>query len=90
MRAEMTETEKRQIEDMASEIFEHFNCCVREEEAKQIATHLVVNAGYHKPREGEWIKVYQNKIATVYECSCCKHLEFATSEYCICGAHMRG
>lgn len=86
----MTETEKRQIEDMASEIFEHFNCRVREEEAKQIATHLVVNAGFRKQREGEWIKVYQNKIATVYECSCCKHLDFATSEYCLCGARMKG
>jgi hypothetical protein len=46
--------------------------------------------GYRKQSEGEWKKVYQNKIATVYECSCCKHLTFGTSDYCICGAKMKG
>lgn len=41
-------------------------------------------------RHGRWKKVYQNKIATVYECSNCQHLSFGTSEYCICGAKMDG
>lgn len=41
-------------------------------------------------RHGEWKKVYQNKIATVYECSNCQHLSFGTSKYCICGAKMDG
>ena len=50
----------------------------------------LVNAGYRKERQGEWVKVYQNKMATVYECSCCKHLTFGTSDYCICGARMKG
>jgi hypothetical protein len=54
-----------------------------------IAEHLY-NAGYRKQIKGEWVKVYQNKIATVYECSCCKHLTFGTSDYCICGAKMKG
>lgn len=41
-------------------------------------------------KHGEWRQVYQNKIATVYECSNCQHLSFGTSEYCICGAKMDG
>jgi hypothetical protein len=52
------------------------------------------NAGYCKPSlgegEGEWVKVYQNDMATVYECSRCRHLSFGTSDYCICGAKMKG
>lgn len=50
----------------------------------------IYNADYRKQIKGEWKKVYQNKIATVYECSCCKHLTFGTSDYCICGAKMKG
>ena len=45
---------EKQIEEMAHEIFENFNCRVREEEAERIAKHLVVNAGYRKQIEGEW------------------------------------
>ena len=47
------------------------------------------DAGYRKQSEGEWKKVYQNDVATVYECSNCKHLTFGTSDYCICGAKMK-
>lgn len=39
---------------------------------------------------GKWKVVYQNKVATVYECSICGHLDFGTSDYCICGAKMDG
>lgn len=59
--------------------------CIVEDYAEDIYT-----AGYRKQIKGEWVKVYQNKIATVYECSCCKHLSFGTSDYCICGANMKG
>lgn len=38
---------------------------------------------------GEWVKVYCNYVATVYECSICHCLKFGTSEYCTCGAKMR-
>ena len=37
---------------------------------------------------GKWREVYKNDIATVYECTNCKHLTFGTSDYCICGAKM--
>ena len=37
---------------------------------------------------GEWKVVYRNKVATVYECSNCGHLQFGTSDYCICGTKM--
>lgn len=40
-------------------------------------------------KQGEWQIVYQNKRATVYECSVCNHLTFETSDYCICGARMK-
>ena len=50
----------------------------------------IYNAGYRKQREGEWVTVYRNDIATVYECSRCHCLKFGTSDYCICGAHMKG
>jgi len=39
---------------------------------------------------GKWRVVYRNKIATVYECTCCQHLTLGTSDYCICGAKMEG
>ena len=42
------------------------------------------------PVRGEWLCVYQNKKATVYECSWCGHLSFGTPDYCICGAKMGG
>lgn len=48
------------------------------------------NAGYRKQREGEWKIVYRAENARVYQCSECGHAEFATSEYCICGAKMKG
>jgi hypothetical protein len=51
---------------------------------------IVREQGYHKKNEAEWVKVYQNKVATVYECSHCNHLTMGTSDYCICGAHMKG
>lgn len=37
---------------------------------------------------GEWKVVYRNKVAAVYECSNCGHLQFGTSDYCICGTKM--
>lgn len=43
-----------------------------------------------RPREGEWKIVYRGKDATVYECTACGHLTFGTSDYCICGAKMKG
>jgi hypothetical protein len=46
--------------------------------------------GYGKREIGTWLTVYKNDIASVYECSCCKHLTFATSDFCICGAKMGG
>ena len=42
------------------------------------------------PVRGEWLCVYRNKKATVYECSRCGHLSFGISDYCICGAKMGG
>jgi hypothetical protein len=48
------------------------------------------NAGYRKQREGEWKEVYRNNQATVYECTNCNHLSFGISDYCICGAKMKG
>jgi hypothetical protein len=51
---------------------------------------MLYTSGYRKERQGEWIKVYENKVATVYECSNCKHLTFGISEYCVCGAKMKG
>lgn len=39
---------------------------------------------------GTWVKVYRNKTAIVYECSCCGHLTLGTTDYCICGARMDG
>ena len=44
--------------------------------------------GYDKREIGVWVKVYTNNVASVYECSCCKHLTFNTSNYCVCGARM--
>lgn len=41
-----------------------------------------------KVKHGEWKVVYRNKVATVYECSNCGHLQFGTSDYCICGTKM--
>lgn len=46
------------------------------------------NAGYRKPKEGSWVRVYKNSEATVYECNVCKHITLAPSEYCVCGAKM--
>ena len=45
-------------------------------------------ADVQEVRHGKWEKVYKNDIATVYECTNCKHLTFGTSDYCICGAKM--
>ena len=45
-------------------------------------------ADVQEVRHGKWKKVYKNDIATVYECTNCKHLTFGTSDYCICGAKM--
>ena len=39
-------------------------------------------------KHGEWKVVYRNKVAIVYECSICGHLQFGTSDYCICGTKM--
>ena len=41
-------------------------------------------------RHGEWMVAYRGRSATVYECSECGHLEFGTSDYCVCGAKMDG
>ena len=48
----------------------------------------VPKADVQEVRHGEWKKVYKNDIATVYECTNCKHLTFGTSDYCICGTKM--
>lgn len=56
--------------------------------------HRIINdiptADVVEVRHAKWKVVYQNKIATVYECSECSHLTFGTSNYCICGAKMDG
>ena len=59
---------------------------------EQIAETFIVNGVTIRERgeRGEWQKVYQNEQATVYECSKCHHLSLGTSDYCICGADMRG
>ena len=48
----------------------------------------VPKADVQEVRHGKWNTVYKNDIATVYECTNCKHLTFGTSDYCICGAKM--
>lgn len=83
--------EKKQIEEMAKVILranDNYDTCNKDD--CEVIASLVYNAGYHKQREGEWKEVYRNNKATVYECSCCKHLTFGTSDYCICGAKMKG
>lgn len=50
----------------------------------------IINAECRKPRDGEWKIVYRNKKATVYECTACGRLAFGTSDYCTCGAKMKG
>lgn len=57
--------------------------------AENIANDLIAN-GVTIREHGEWQKVYLNKQAIVYECSRCHRLSFGTSDYCICGADMRG
>ena len=78
------------IELIANEIFEHFNCHVREEEAKQIANHIV-NAGYRKQKEGIWT-LHANGSGT---CSKCHFTQRGVwdydnhQQYCgVCGARM--
>ena len=80
------------IELIAIEIFEHFNCRIREEEAKQIANYIV-NAGYRKPKEGKW-KLYKDGSAV---CSFCGFTSLHAwdqdnwQNYCgHCGAKMKG
>lgn len=82
--------EKKQIEEMASIIngslvSEYYP----EPEYIPTATELY-NAGYRRQSEGEWKEVYRNNQATVYECTNCNHLSFGISDYCICGAKMKG
>lgn len=50
----------------------------------------LIASGVTIRERGEWKEVYQNKQATVYECSKCHHLSFGTSDYCVCGADMQG
>lgn len=52
--------------------------------------HFKNKADVVEVRHGEWKVVYRGRSATVYECSKCGHLEFGTSEYCVCGAKMDG
>ena len=89
--------EKQAIEEMAAVIasaieFDEldFGMAEKTEIIAKKAAEKFYAQGYRKQNEGEWVKVYQNKVATVYECSRCKHLTFGTSDYCICGAHMKG
>lgn len=80
--AEMLEIIEKAREIYANDITDHTeNEYIREG---------LLDAGYHKQSEGEWVKVYRNKKCTVYECSNCKHLTFGTSDYCICGTKMKG
>ena len=87
-------SKEKQIEEMA-EIMERHRPNLRffHSDGMKLAKALY-NAGYCKPTlgydEGEWRVVYRNDMATVYECSRCHHLTFGTSDYCICGAKMRG
>jgi hypothetical protein len=79
--------EKKQIEEMGFIIQE--NSSLSQISSEDVAESLY-NAGYCKQREGEWKEVYRNNQATVYECTNCNHLSFGISDYCICGAKMKG
>lgn len=84
---------EKQIEEMAEMMCRHRpNLSFFHSDAMKLSKALY-NAGYRKPSrgdgEGEWVKVYQNDIGTVYECSRCCHLSIGTSDYCICGAKMK-
>ncbi len=93
---------KEQIEEVFKDLCEAPTGCVKEDFRvgtlkeshtdlfiRTVAGHLV-SLNYSRQIEAEWVKVYQNKVATVYECSRCNHLTVSTSDYCICGAHMKG
>lgn len=74
----------------------HFGPCNRQfyDEIKPLdnvdflCPHFKNKADLQEVRHGEWKVVYRNKVATVYECSICGHLDFGTSDYYICGAKM--
>lgn len=105
MRTEMTETEKQQIEEMAEIITSadpHVNCkgqsCLTCEfnniEKNCYTAKALYNAGYHKPRSGEWVfnrgRTYGEPA---YYCSECSEgtSEDGHDNFCPnCGAHMRG
>lgn len=81
------ELKQRLIELVKASLFRHIDkSCLL---AENIVNDFVANGVTIRER-GEWQEVYQNKQATVYECSRCHHLSFGTSDYCICGVDMRG
>jgi hypothetical protein len=91
--------EKKQIEKMALDICKSRGLCLVDNCRKcsahgnclyQEIAYGLYNTGYREQSEGEWKEVYRNNQATVYECTNCNHLSFGTSDYCICGAKMKG
>lgn len=92
--AEIVEAREKQFEEMARAMCD--GCRPYSYGCKQNLCDSIVSsaetlycAGYRKQIEGEWKIVYRNKNATVYECTVCGHLYFATSDYCVCGARMK-
>lgn len=90
-------SKEKQIEEMANEICINCNSRMHCHDGLKNAclcrkvANILYTAGYRKQNNvGEWVKVYQNNVATVYECSRCNHLTTSISEYCICGAKMKG
>ena len=98
--------EKKQIEEMAKALTKYEKgLCERLPKDQCLLTSAIhaqvscdyckiaeflYNAGYRRQSEGEWKEVYRNNQATVYECTNCNHLSFGISDYCICGAYMKG
>jgi hypothetical protein len=76
--------------ELANTAVDNILKCINDnEELRQIES-MRFEEGYLKQREGEWKEVYRNNQATVYECTNCNHLSFGISDYCICGAKMKG
>ena len=87
--------EKTQIEEMAKDMCCIKNICPNFCKPNENCTSMKLakkawEAGYFKKKKGEWKEVYRNNQATVYECTNCNHLSFGISDYCICGAKMKG
>ena len=75
----------------------HYNICslwcstLERDESYKYCNNFKPTDDYVVVKHAKWKKVYQNdRGILVYQCSNCHHLEFGTSEYCICGAKMDG